>query len=203
MAEPHKPTDHRLHEDIQAFVLGTGLCALGIVLFTHAGLIAGQTAGLAVLLSYMSPFSFGLIFFVVNLPFYALALLRMGLRFTMRSFAAVTLLSLWAEFLPHVLKISYIHPGAAAVLGGAVSGMGLIIIFRHGGSLGGIGVLGLYLQDKINVQAGWIQLGFDVILFAMAFLLLPWPQVMWSLLGAVVVNLIIGVNHRKDRYTGQ
>lgn len=203
MAEPHKPTEHTLLEDAQAFILGTGLCALGVVFLTHAGLISGQTAGLAVLLSYLTPLSFGPIFFLVNLPFYALAILRMGWNFTIRSFIAVTLVSLWSELLPLTFTIAYMHPGLAAGLGGAVSGIGLIIIFRHGGSLGGIGVLGLYLQDKINVQAGWIQLGFDVILFAAAFALLPWPQTLWSLFGAVVVNLIIGVNHRKDRYTGR
>ena len=35
-----------------------------------------------------------------------------------------------------------------------------------------------------------------------AFTLDPW-LVAWSLLGAVIVNLIIGVNHRKDRYVAR
>ena len=30
-----------------------------------------------------------------------------------------------------------------------------------------------------------------------------WGVVLWSLLGAVVTNLIIAVNHRADRYVGR
>ena len=41
---------------------------------------------------------------------------------------------------------------------------------------------------------------FDALLFVAAFWLLQWDLVIWSLLGAVVVNLIVAVNHRGDRY---
>jgi hypothetical protein len=52
--EPHTRLEHRLYEDAMAFVVGTAMCALGILFLTHAGLITGQTAGLGVLLSYVS-----------------------------------------------------------------------------------------------------------------------------------------------------
>ena len=84
---------HSLLEDALAFVIGTSLCALGLMMLAHLGLITGQTAGLGVLLSYVTGWSFGPIFFVINLPFYLLAFLRMGAGFTLRSFIAVGLLS--------------------------------------------------------------------------------------------------------------
>lgn len=203
MAEPHEPTEHSLLDDAQAFVLGTALCALGVHLLTHLGLITGQTAGLAVLLSYVTGLSFGLWFFVVNLPFYVLAWLRMGATFTVKSFVAVALLSVLAELIPRYFVIADLNVVAGALLAGGVIGMGLIVLFRHGASLGGIGVLALWLQDTTGVRAGWVQLGFDAALFAVAFLVLdPWI-VAWSLAGAVVLNLIIAVNHRKDRYIGR
>ena len=90
------------------------------------------------------------------------------------------------------------EPGAP--LAGALIGMGLIVIFRHGGSLGGVGVLALYLQEKTGFRAGWTQLGFDALLYALALLCLETEIVLWSLTGAVVTNLIIAANHRKDRY---
>lgn len=203
MAEPHKSIDHTLWEDAQAFVLGTAMCALGVTFLTHLGLITGQTAGLAVLGSYLTGWSFGAIFFVVNLPFWALALARMGLRFTTKSVIAVTLVSIMAEALPSVLIIESLSPPVGAALAGACTGLGLIVLFRHGASLGGVGVLALFLQDRFGFQAGWTQLIFDVCLFSLAaFTLDPW-LVAWSLLGAVIVNLIIGVNHRKDRYVAR
>ena len=199
--EPHKSAlDHSLIEDAMAFSLGTGLCALGLLMLTHLGLITGQTAGLAVLISYLTGWSFGAVFFVVNLPFYALAWLRMGPRFTVKSFVAVALLSALTEILPHQVVFAHLSPLAGALLLGGCTGLGLIVLFRHGASLGGIGVLGLYLQDKTGFRAGWTQLIFDAALFGIAFLLLPADRVAWSLLGALVINVIIAVNHRKDRY---
>ncbi|MEO0703204.1 MAG: YitT family protein [Pseudomonadota bacterium] len=201
--EPHKRLEHTLLEDGLAFVLGTAMCALGVQFLTHLGLITGQTAGLGVLLSYVTGWPFGAVFFVVNLPFYVLAWLRMGPRFTIKSFIAVAMVSVMAEAMPQAFRIDYISPALGAALSGAMIGLGLIVLFRHGASLGGVGVLALYLQDRIGFQAGWTQLIFDTLLFAVAFLVLdPW-LVAWSLAGSVIVNLIIAVNHRKDRYIGR
>ena len=200
MAEPHKTIAHTPFEDAQAFVLGTAMCALGVHFLTANGLITGQTAGLAVLVSYLSGWPFGAVFFVVNLPFWVLAWTRMGSRFTVKSAIAVSLLSVFSEILPRVFEIGRLDPAVGAFLAGATIGLGLIVLFRHGASLGGVGVLALWLQDRTGFRAGWTQLLFDAALFAAAVFVLDPLLVLWSLLGAVVVNLIIAVNHRKDRY---
>lgn len=200
MAEPHKTLDHSLWEDALAFVLGTSLCALGVQYLSFNSLVTGQTAGLGVVLGYLTPLSFGVWFFIVNLPFYVLAWLRMGPRFTVKSFVAVALVSVISEYFSGTIGLSALPPMLGGPLAGALIGMGLIIIFRHGGSLGGIGVLALYLQEKTGFRAGWTQLGFDIVLFGAAFLLFAPDVVIWSLAGAVVTNLIIATNHRQDRY---
>ncbi|UWQ16527.1 YitT family protein [Jannaschia sp. M317] len=201
--EPHRALRHSLLEDAQALILGTALCALGVQLLTADGLVTGQTAGLGVLLSYVTDWSFGLWFFLLNLPFYVLGWLRMGPVFVAKTVIAVTLVSVISALLPQALAIESLSPWVASALAGAVIGMGLIVIFRHGASLGGIGILALWVQERFGVQAGWVQLGFDALLFAGAALVLdPW-LVAASLLGAVIVNLIIAVNHRRDRYIGR
>lgn len=196
------PARHTPFEDVQALVFGTLMCAFGLVILTSAGLVTGQTAGLAVLVSYATGWGFGPVFFVVNIPFYGLAFARMGLRFTLKTFAAVLLVSGMAAFLPGVVSVQALHPAVAAVLFGAVTGAGLLAIFRHGASLGGVGIVALWAQERLGWQAGWVQLGFDALLFLAAFALLEPTLVLWSLAGAVVVNLILGVNHRRDRYIG-
>lgn len=47
---------------------------------------------------------------------------------------------------------------------------------------------------------GLVQLGFDVCVFLAAFFVLDLQAVLLSLLGAVIVNLVITFNHRKDWY---
>lgn len=203
MAEPHDKIDHTLWEDALAFVLGTAMCAMGVTFLQHAGLITGQTAGLAVLLAYLTEWSFGAIFAVVNLPFWVLAWLRMGPRFTVKSAIAVALVSAMTDGMGLVLRLDYLSAPFGALLAGGAIGLGLIVLFRHGASLGGVGVLALFLQERFRIQAGWVQLAFDVVLFALAAVFLEPMLVAWSLLGAVAVNFIVAVNHRTDRYVAR
>ncbi|MDO8885138.1 MAG: YitT family protein, partial [Pseudotabrizicola sp.] len=60
-----QPEKHSLTEDAQGFALGVFLCALSLQFLTHAGLITGQTAGIAVIISYLSGWSFGVVFFII------------------------------------------------------------------------------------------------------------------------------------------
>lgn len=194
------PKQHSLTEDAQALAYGAGMAAFAITILTHLGLITGQTAGLAVLISYITGQSFGLVFFLINLPFYWLGYRRMGLAFTVKTFVAVGLMSALSLWMPHWVQFSNLTPGVGAVLFGAISGSGLLALFRHGASLGGIGILALILQDKTGFRAGWTQLLFDAALFAVALTLLPVKTIALSALGALVVNLVIAINHRRDRY---
>ena len=195
-----EPRQHSLLDDAQGLAFGSTMAAFAITLLTHLGLITGQTAGLAVLLSYATGWSFGLVFFAVNIPFYYLGYLRMGPAFTLKTFAAVGLLSALSIWMPSHFQFGTINPWLGAVIFGFLSGSALLALFRHGASLGGIGILGLYLQDRFGWRAGWVQLGFDVMLFTIALLFLDIHAVAVSFLGAFVVNLVIAINHRRDRY---
>lgn len=195
-----EPRQHSLLDDAQGLAFGSTMAAFAITLLTHLGLITGQTAGLAVLLSYATGWSFGLVFFAVNIPFYYLGYLRMGPAFTLKTFAAVGLLSALSIWMPSHFQFGTINPWLGAVIFGFLSGSALLALFRHGASLGGIGILGLYLQDRFGWRAGWVQLGFDVVLFTIALLFLDIHAVAVSFLGAFVVNLVIAINHRRDRY---
>ncbi|MDO8374427.1 MAG: YitT family protein, partial [Polaromonas sp.] len=157
MGVPH----HRLHEDVQALTTGTLFVALGVVMFGHAGLLTGGTAGIAFLIHYATGLSFSLAFFLVNLPFYFFAWRRMGLAFTLKTFAAVGLLSLFTWVLPQGLAFGYLSPALAAVLGGLLCGAGMLIVFRHGASLGGLNIVVLYLQDRLGWRAGKVQMAMD------------------------------------------
>ncbi len=199
MRDPATPR-HSAFEDFQGLVFGAALCAFGVFILTSAGLVTGQTAGLAVLVAYHHGYEFGPVFFVINLPFYALALARIGMGFTLRTFVAVALLSGFSLLIPLVVSFDRLDPLAAAVLFGVVTGPGLLALFRHRSSLGGVGILAYWAQERLGVQAGWVQLAFDAALFAAALMVIDPLLVGYSLVGAVIVNLIIAINHRRDRY---
>ena len=60
--------------------------------------------------------------------------------------------------MPGQLAFATLNPWLGAVLFGFLSGSALLALFRHGASLGGIGILALMLQDRLGWRAGWVQL---------------------------------------------
>ena len=200
MAQVDAPTKHTIVEDIQGLSSGVFFCGIGVHLLTHLGLLTGQTAGLAVIISYLTGWPFALVFFVVNIPFYVLAWVRMGPTFTYRSLLSVSLLSLVTYLLPFGWTPGEMSLGLGALICGSLVGAGLLILFRHNGSMGGFGVLALLIQDKTGFRAGYTPLLFDVCVFALAFFVIDTTAVLYSMLGALVVNLTIAINHRKDWY---
>jgi len=199
MSEVNK---HTLFEDLQAIFTGAIAVALGVLFLKQAGLLTGGTTGLAILIHYSTGLNFGLTLFCVNLPFYILAVKRMGWRFTLKTLFAVFLVSIMAEFIPIWLKIDAIDPIFAAVGGGLLVGMGLLIVFRHKASMGGFNVLALYIQDRYGIPVGKTQMALDVsIVVAGLWLIPPWLLLV-SVTGAVVLNFVLTVNHKPGRYTG-
>jgi uncharacterized membrane-anchored protein YitT (DUF2179 family) len=191
---------HSLLEDAQGIVFGATMAAVGLLFLKDAGLTTGQTAGLALIASYWTGWDLGLVFLGLNAPFYLLALMRMGRAFAVKTLIAVALLAALVEVLPPFLTLAPTHPLAAAILGGMMSGAGLLALFRHGASLGGVGVLAVWLQEATGFRAGWTQMIVDAGVFALALAVLDWRAALVSAAGASVLNLVIAINHRRDRY---
>lgn len=196
------PSRHRLDEDIFAILIGTMLVSFGIVLYAEVTLTTGSSAGLALLLQYVTRIPFGWLFFAINLPFYVLAVLRMGWPFALKTVASVALVSYFSGHILDWIDISSIHPLFAALLGGGLMGLGILSLFRHKASVGGINILSLYLQENFGVRAGYFQLAVDAVILVCAFFVLPFDRVLYSILGALVLNMIIATNHKPGRYVG-
>ncbi|GAB3656916.1 YitT family protein [Ramlibacter alkalitolerans] len=195
------PSTHRLQDDVQGLLTGTLFVALGIFLMKSAGLVPGGIVGLALLLHYGTGFDLGAILFVVNLPFYVLAWTRMGRVFTLRTAIAVTLLSLLSWWLPHAVMLQQIDGALAAVLGGLLCGAGMLIIFRHGASLGGLNVLVLRLQERFGWPAGKTQMAIDALVVLGGGWSVGDPRrLALSILAVVALNLALVYNHRPGRY---
>lgn len=194
------PVRHSLVEDAQAIVVGAMLSALGIVLLKSAGLLSGGTSGVAFLAYYAFGLPFGTAFFVINLPFYYLAWKKVGPSFMVKTFLAVTLTSFITEALPRHIGFGLLDPVVAGLFGGVLLGNGMLVFLRHRASLGGFGILALWLQDRHGIKAGWVQLGLDLVILALSFLVASPFIVFCSVLGAIAINIVLAVNHRRDRY---
>lgn len=192
--------DHNLRENLLALLLGSALVSLGVIFFNQVGLLTGGTAGLAIFITKVTDLSFGQVFFALNLPFYILSVARMGWRFTINTFIAVSIVSFAVDHLYHVIQIAEIHTLYAALLGGGLIGTGMLVIFRHKMSLGGFNILALFLQERFGIRAGKVQMALDCTIVVLSLFIVDVSLVLLSVLGAIVTNLILAMNHKPGRY---
>lgn len=197
-----KPVAHSLSEDIQALFVAPLFMALAVMFFRQAGLLTGGTAGLAFLIHYLTDWRFGILFFAINLPFYVFAVRSLGWPFAIKTFAAVVLLSVYSEVLPRLVSLENLNAIFAAIMAGLLAGISLLILIRHNASLGGLGVLAIFLQQRHGIRAGKFQMATDCCIVLASLLVVDVWHVLLSILGAVALNLVIAVNHRPGRYMG-
>jgi uncharacterized membrane-anchored protein YitT (DUF2179 family) len=193
-------TRHSFFDDLQGILTGALVVAIGILFIKQAGLLTGGAVGITFLIHYATGVNFGLILFLVNLPFYWLAIRRMGGEFTLKTLATVSTVSLLVEGLPHAMAIADIDPFFAGGAGGLLMGIGMLILFRHRASLGGLNVLVLWLQERSGWRAGKLQMGLDVTILLGAAFIVPPLLLAASILGAVLLNFALAVNHKPGRY---
>jgi len=193
---------HSVVEDVQGMVLATLVASLGLAVFAQGGIMIGGMAGVAFLTHYALGWNFGLVFVLVNLPFYWIAVRRMGWEFTIKTFVAVGACGLATDLLPRWAGYAYMDTLYSALVGGALCGLAILFFIRHRASLGGVGILAVYLQRERGISAGKVQMAFDsVLLFVACFVLSP-SHVLYSALGSLVLSLVLMFNHRPHRYMG-
>lgn len=207
MTEAHHPitmarkSKHTLIEDVFAMSVGVVLTSFGIFLFQKAGLVLGGVAGISLIVTYFTNWPFGLVFFTINLPFYLFGLKSLGATYIIKTFCAVLGLSVLVPLYPSYIEVGVVHPSLGSICGGTMIGLGLLALFRHGAGLGGFNILVNWLQTRQNIRAGYSQLIMDFCVLASAVFVISAWQLFWSVVGAVVFNMILGVNHKPGRYT--
>ena len=193
---------HTFAEDIAGLLTGVVLVSLGLLLLVTASAVTGGTAGLSLLLHYATGWDFSWLFVLVNLPFYLLAIRVKGWRFTVRSLLAVVGVSLLSAVLPSLVTVATPAPWFAILVGNLLVGTGILVLFRHHSSVGGFSILALVAQERAGMRAGYVQLGLDLLVILASFAVVAPPVVLLSAAGAVVLNLVLAMNHKPGRYLG-
>jgi uncharacterized membrane-anchored protein YitT (DUF2179 family) len=196
------PLRHTAVDDVFGLLTGVLVASLGLYLLKAASLVTGGTAGLALLISYASPVPFPVLFLAVNAPFFVLAAKKKGWKFTLRTALCVALFSAFSFLHPLGTGPLHLESVYAAVFGNLLAGIGLLILFRHGSSLGGFNILALILQERLGWRAGYVQMVLDIAVVLSSFAVVPAGNVLLSAAGAAVLNLVLAVNHRPGRYLG-
>ncbi|ADN00689.1 membrane protein [Dickeya dadantii 3937] len=193
---------HTLKDDVYGLMLGVMFIAIGLNLLKLSGMITGGIAGIALLLSYFIPLSIGVLFILANIPFMIFCYFSMGRAFTLKTLIVNIALSAATQAVPGLLTINYIHPLFSALVGGTFLGMGILSLARHNASVGGTGVVTLWLYKRFNINAGKSQMLLDVLVFAVSIFTMPVHLLLWSALSALAMNAMLMNWHKPGRYQG-
>ena len=193
---------HSVAEDAYALAIGCMLLVLGLVFLKSAGLVTGGIAGVALLLSYLIPLPAGVLFTLINVPFFAFAHKVLGARFAIKTVLVNVGIAAFSSLTRMSIRVMDVHPAFAAIVGGTLIGMGILCLARHQAGVGGTGVITLWLQRTRGWNAGSTQIVLDVLILSAAIPVVSGPELGWSILSAVAISLILIAWHRPGRYIG-
>lgn len=176
----------QLLKDYALIVLGTFLAALSLPLFFLPYDIApGGISGISTVLASVLPLSVGLISFVLNVPLFLIGWRTVGWRFAVRSFIAMSLMSLFIDLVP-VRDVSG-NVLLAAVFGGVLLGVGLGLVVRAGATTGGTDMAAKMIHSRVAfLPIAAILFLIDGLVVAVAALAFGLQAALWALIALFV-----------------
>lgn len=154
--------------DYLAILVGAVLTALALDLFLVPNRIAaGGVSGLATVSFYLFKFRVGLTMLVINVPLFLLSLRMLGGRFLARTLFGLVALSLATDLLTFLRPLTH-DPLLAALYGGVLSGLGVGITLKWGGSTGGTDLAAMLLHRWLKTSVGQALLCIDIIIIIIA-----------------------------------
>ncbi|MCI8370638.1 MAG: YitT family protein [Clostridia bacterium] len=160
--------------------LGCIIYSLGVALFLDASnLASGGVTGIAIILNYVIrmgtdgyDLNTGIIIIIINIPLFILGAVFFGKYFIISTVYATVLSSLliwvWDLAFQNFLPITE-NLLLAGLVGGAMFGLGLGLIFRTGSSTGGTDIIVKILRKKFRyIRTGMISLTIDAGIVALS-----------------------------------
>ncbi len=143
-------------KDIIYYVIGGSIYSVAVTVFLSANEISpGGVTGIATVLNYLFSTPIGAVIFLINVPLFIIAFLRLGKGFIIKTAAATAVTSLLLDSLVIVLPEMKIDLILASVFGGTLMGLGVSIIMLRGSSTGGVEIV----AKLVSIKYPYISMG--------------------------------------------
>ncbi|WNB90312.1 YitT family protein [Bacillus sp. NEB1478] len=174
-----------------AILAGLFLTAAGMKILNIHSLTFGGTAGIATLGSFLSNWSWGILFLIVNLPFFILSIRKLGWTFSISTFLCILLVSAITDLLTYI-HFPTVTPIFASLFAGTLIGVGVSLVLNSGASLGGIHILALYLEQKSNINRGLTLFVTDFMIVSSAIVIVGFNNAFISIFSISIASFIVG-----------
>ena len=182
--------------------LGSVICAIAVngILIPHQ-FVSGGVTGLALVMHYLFPSApVSVLYFLLNIPLFALGWIFVGRRFFFYSIAGMVIFSGALEWIQ--MPVAVQDPILSALLAGIISGTGSGIILRSIGSAGGADILSVILLNRFSVRIGTTILAFNSSVLIAAAIFSSLESALYTLIylyvSSHILDLVVtGLSQRK------
>ncbi|WP_296898214.1 YitT family protein [uncultured Megamonas sp.] len=173
--------------------IGSIITAVGLEIFLIPNnIIDGGVVGISIMLSAITGLPFGAFLILINLPFLYLGYKHIGKAFAIATTFAVISLSFWSSVFLPILPVTTDY-FLAAVFGGIITGTGVGLIIRNGGSLDGTEIVAILTDRKTVFSVGEIVMFINLFILSSASLVFGWDKAMYSLVAYFVIAKMIDI----------
>lgn len=166
-------------------IYSSGITGFAQILTTLSKTLVGQTIPISVTL------------FLLNIPLFVLAWLKIGHKFTIFTFITVAMTSFFIQLVPETHLTN--DPIICAIFGGGFMGAGIGFALRNGLSSGGLDILSITIRKKTGKSVGSISIIFNAIIMLVAGLLFGWQYIFYSALAIFVSGKMTDTVYTKQK----
>jgi uncharacterized membrane-anchored protein YitT (DUF2179 family) len=159
-------------------------------------LAAGGLSGLSTILHYLAlpkvNLPVGTLMLVMNLGLFAIAFRARGWRYAAKTIYGSVVLSVAIDAMARFVRpLATDDPLLAAMYGGAITGLGLGMVFKAGGNTGGTDIIAQLLVPKVSLGLGQLMLLADAIVMLAAAIVFGPNLALYGIVAVFVSGAVI------------
>lgn len=154
-------------------------------------ILSGGLTGITIVIDHFTGLGVGLLYFVLNIPIFIFAYKELGKRFILYSAFAVVAVSIFIDFLPSMPTFVTEDPMLAAIYGGMMIGVAVVLWIRTGGSGGGMDIVSIILNKRYGYSVGQVSLILNAVVILLSTFLYSLEQTMYTLITIFVSSKVI------------
>ncbi|CAM3945166.1 YitT family protein [Cohnella lubricantis] len=179
--------------------LGAALYAFGIEYFILPNLLMeGGVTGITVLLQYAANLPPSITTIVINLPLFVIGWRKLGRESMIYTIGGTLMLSLFLWIWEQLIERGWLVPFKTSqdfilvvLYAGVTLGAGLGLVFRSGGTTGGVDIIARIVHRWRGWSMGQIILAMDIVILGSALLFIPKEKVLYTLVSVFISSRVI------------
>lgn len=167
-------------------------------------LLSGGISGVAVIAYYLFGLPVGIVSIILNIPLFILAYKFMDKEYIVGALYGMLAFSFCVDFFHFLSETVIVHDKLlSCIAGGALYGIGAALMYRVGGSGGGMDIVGAIIQKYYSISINNCNFIFNILLLFVGSFLFGIEPVLYTLLTMFVMNktcnaFVIGFDFKKN-----